>query len=98
MTLMLAMVVNELQHNLNEQLPHDKFAHNNSVSAATGLAPTPPSHDFRACWSRWPPELGPRPPRLLGLGDGPPSEFVSHFDSIGEVAAVVESRVPHGDG
>ena len=36
---MLAMLVNELQNNGNEQLPHVEFAHNNSVSAATGLAP-----------------------------------------------------------
>ena len=36
---MLAMVVNELQTNWDEQLPHVEFACNNSVSAATGLAP-----------------------------------------------------------
>ena len=35
---MLAMV-NELQNNWDLQLPHVEFAHNNSVSAATGLAP-----------------------------------------------------------
>ena len=39
MTQMLAMVVNELQNNWDLQLPHVEFAHNNSVSAATGLAP-----------------------------------------------------------
>ena len=36
---MLAMVVNELQNNWDVQLPHVEFAYNNSVSAATGLAP-----------------------------------------------------------
>ena len=35
----LAMVVNKLQNNWHEQLPHVEFAYNNSVSAATGLAP-----------------------------------------------------------
>ena len=39
MAQMLAMVVNELQNNWDEQLPHVEFAYNNSVSAATGLAP-----------------------------------------------------------
>ena len=33
------MVVDELQNNLDEQLPHVEFAYNNSVSAVTGLAP-----------------------------------------------------------
>ena len=36
---MLAMVVNELQDNWDEQLPHVEFAYNNSVSAAAGLTP-----------------------------------------------------------
>ena len=38
----LAMLVNELQSNWDEQLPHvefAEFAYKNSVSAATGLAP-----------------------------------------------------------
>ena len=39
MAQMLAMVVNELQNNCGEQLPHVEFAYNNSVSATTGLAP-----------------------------------------------------------
>ena len=39
MAQMLAMVVNELQNNWIEQLPHVEFAYNNSISAATGLAP-----------------------------------------------------------
>ena len=33
------MVVNELQNNWDEQLPHVEFAYNNSVSATTGLVP-----------------------------------------------------------
>lgn len=33
---MLAMVVNELQRNMDEQLPNVEIAHNNSVSTATG--------------------------------------------------------------
>ena len=33
-----SMVVNELQNNEDEQLPHVEFAYNDSVSAATGLA------------------------------------------------------------
>ena len=36
---MLAMVVNELQNNWDVQPPHVEFTYNNSVSAATGLAP-----------------------------------------------------------
>ena len=32
----LGMVVNELQNNWDEQLPHVEFSYNNSVSAATG--------------------------------------------------------------
>ena len=36
---MLATVVNELQNNWDEQLPHVKFAYNNSSSVTTGLAP-----------------------------------------------------------
>ena len=39
MAQMLAIVVNELQNNGDVQLPHVEFAYNNSVSAATGLAP-----------------------------------------------------------
>ena len=39
MAQMLAVVVNELQNVWDEQLPHVKFAYNNSVSAATGLPP-----------------------------------------------------------
>ena len=39
MAQMLAVVVNELQKNWDVQLPHVEFAYNNSVSAATGLAP-----------------------------------------------------------
>ena len=41
MAQMLAMVVNELQNNWEEQLPHVEFefAYNESVSAAAGLAP-----------------------------------------------------------
>ena len=35
----MAMVVNELQNNWDDQLPHVEFAYNNSVSAATGLTP-----------------------------------------------------------
>ena len=36
---MMAMVVNERQDDRDAQLPHVEFAYNNSVSAATGLAP-----------------------------------------------------------
>ena len=36
---MLAMVVNERQDDWNLHLPHVKFTYNNSISAATGLAP-----------------------------------------------------------
>ena len=36
---MLAMVVNERQGDWDVHLPHVEFACNNSVSAATGLAP-----------------------------------------------------------
>ena len=39
MAQMLAMVVNEQQDDWDLQLPHVEFAHNNLVSAATGLAP-----------------------------------------------------------
>ena len=39
MAQMLAMAVNELQNNWDEQLPHVETTYNNSVSAATGLAP-----------------------------------------------------------
>ena len=39
MAQMLAMAVNELQNNWDEQLPHVEFAYSNSISAATGLAP-----------------------------------------------------------
>ena len=39
MTQMLAMVVNERQGDWDLCLPHVEFAYNNSVSAATGLAP-----------------------------------------------------------
>ena len=34
-----AMVINQLRNHWHEQLPHVEFAYNNSVSAATGLAP-----------------------------------------------------------
>ena len=55
MAQMLAMVVNELRNNWDEQPPHVEFAYNNSVSAATGFgsqrgshrsAATPPPHNF----------------------------------------------------
>ena len=36
---MVAMVVNERQDDRDVHLPHVEFAYNNSVSAATGLAP-----------------------------------------------------------
>ena len=39
MAQMLVMVVNEQQDNWDVHLPHVEFAYNNSVSAATGLAP-----------------------------------------------------------
>ena len=39
MAQMLAMVVNELQDDRDVQLPHVKFAYNNSIGAATGLEP-----------------------------------------------------------
>ena len=39
MAQMLAMVVNERQDDWDLHLPHIEFAYNNSVSAATGLAP-----------------------------------------------------------
>ena len=39
MAQILAMVVNGLQDNWNEQLPHVEFAYNSYVSAAPGLAP-----------------------------------------------------------
>ena len=39
MAQMLAMVVNERQDDWDVHLPHVKFAYNNSVGAATGLAP-----------------------------------------------------------
>ena len=35
----LAMLVNELENNWDEQLPHVELGDNKSVSAATGLAP-----------------------------------------------------------
>ena len=40
MAQVLAKVVNELQNNWEVQLPHVDFACNNSVSTATGLAPS----------------------------------------------------------
>ena len=40
MAQMLATVVNERQDDWDLQLPHVEFAYNNSVSAATGLAPS----------------------------------------------------------
>ena len=40
MAQMLAMVVNERQDDWDSQLPYVEFAYNNSVSAATGLAPS----------------------------------------------------------
>ena len=39
MAQMLAMVVNERQDDWDLRLPHIEFAYDNSVSAATGLAP-----------------------------------------------------------
>ena len=39
MALMLTIVVNKRQDDGDAQLPHVEFAYNNSVSAATGLAP-----------------------------------------------------------
>ena len=36
---MLAMVVNELQHDWDLQLPHVQFDYNNWISAGTGLVP-----------------------------------------------------------
>ena len=39
MTRMLAMVVNERQDDWDLHLPHVEFTYNNSVGAATGLAP-----------------------------------------------------------
>ena len=39
MAQILAMVVNERQHDWHLYLPHVEFAYNNSVSAAMGLAP-----------------------------------------------------------
>ena len=39
MAQMLSMVVNERQDYWDLHLPHVEFAYNNSVSAATGLAP-----------------------------------------------------------
>jgi len=39
MAQMLAMVCNERQDDSDIYLPHVEFAYNNSVSAATGLAP-----------------------------------------------------------
>ena len=39
MAQMLSMVVNERQDDWEKQLPHVEVAYNNSVSAATGLAP-----------------------------------------------------------
>ena len=39
MAQMLAMAVNERHDDWNLELPHVKHAYNNSVSAATGLAP-----------------------------------------------------------
>ena len=39
MAQMLAMVVNERQDDWDLRLPHVEFAYDNSVSAATGLAP-----------------------------------------------------------
>ena len=39
MAQMPAMVINELQHSWDVQLPHVEFSHNSSVSAATGLGP-----------------------------------------------------------
>ena len=87
MAQMLDMVVNELQNCWDEQLPDIEFAHNNSVSAATGLAPNeihmgrlprPPLTIFERTGGRRPLELGPRPPRLLRLGDQPPAARVRY--------------------
>ena len=39
MAQMLAMVCNEYQNDWDVHLPHVEYAYNNSVSAATGLAP-----------------------------------------------------------
>ena len=44
---MLAMAINEFQANLDNPLPHVGFAYNNSVSAATGLAPNEVNMDGR---------------------------------------------------
>ena len=74
MAQMLAVVVNEPQTDWDVQLPHVESAYNNSVNTATGLSPNevhigrsprlPLSH-LRQPQHRRPPELGPRPPRVL---------------------------------
>ena len=74
MAQMLAMVCNEHQNNWDAHLPYVEYAYNNSVSAATGLAPNeghigrlsrPPPHRLRPLLRRRPPEPRPRPSRLL---------------------------------
>ena len=53
MAQMLEIVVNEIQNNWDERLPHAEFAYNDSVSAATGLAPNEVHMGFRAFLSRF---------------------------------------------
>ena len=43
-----------------------------------GSAATPPSREFRASWSRRPPEFGPRRPSLLRLSDGSPAARIRY--------------------
>ena len=68
MAQMLAIAVDERQDDWGLHRPHAQFAHSNSVSAATGLAPNEvhmgrlprlPLDGFRPYWCRGTPESGP---------------------------------------
>ena len=78
----LAMADNEVQNNGDDQLPHVEFGYNNSISAATGLAPNEihmgrlPPLPRTIFVRRRPLELGPRPLRIVRLGDRPPAAHV----------------------
>ena len=87
MAQMLAMVINERQDGWDLQLPHVEFAYNNSVSAATGLAPNEvhkgrlphlPLTVFERTGVAGHQESGPRPPGLLRLGYRPTAARKRH--------------------
>ena len=86
MAQMLAMVVNERQDDWDAQLSHVEFAYNNSVSAATGLAPnevhTTGSRASLLLVStargRRPSVPGPRPPHILRSSARTPTACQRH--------------------